>query len=231
MLYHFILLTSLMTCCHVTDSWSFVSVFNNSNNRRRRNQHYHHLFLSGDSSRSSSYTSRESQLVNYLVETFNSYNNDRLPCGLACTDKERQHVSNMVNDLLLLQNDNNDSSNNMANNVKVNDVLGEWNLLYTSSRTMIINKSLSGLGRSESDKAKVKCIRQKLSGSKYVHVHNTYSLRQHKRVKRAGLGRQYLTDTTMSFLLANLLVLLTMHTHTQIPWFCGIHGTNWWQLR
>ena len=46
-------------------------------------------------------------------------------------------------------------------------ILGTWELTYTSSRTMIINRSLSGLGRSTSDLAKNLGLKMTLSGSYY----------------------------------------------------------------
>jgi hypothetical protein len=50
--------------------------------------------------------------------------------------------------------------------IESKELLGDWNLLYTSSRTMIINKSLSGLGRSVSSLANFAGLRQTLTGSK-----------------------------------------------------------------
>jgi hypothetical protein len=161
-------LTILIIFCHVTDIWSLISVFNTKNQQQQQQycKQSTCLFLSGDSY-ASSCTAKETQLLDYL-DTLYSKNNDRLPCGLDCTEKERLQVSNMVNHLL-----EESSSSNKANNVKAADIVGEWNLLYTSSRTMMINKSLSGLGRSESDMAKVASIRQKLSGTKYVIIYIT----------------------------------------------------------
>jgi 3-deoxy-D-manno-octulosonic-acid transferase len=156
-------------CCHVTENVAFVSVFHINNIKNKRSQSYHSeqstvIFLSSEGSSASACTARETQLVNFLDSlTINSRNGDRLPCGLECTEKERQQVSTMVTNLV---SKSNSDDNNKASNVKIGDILGEWNLLYTSSRTMMINKSLSGLGRSESDKAKVASIRQKLSGTK-----------------------------------------------------------------
>jgi hypothetical protein len=88
-----------------------------------------------------------------------------LPCGLGCTDKERVIVSNMIDDLCA------DPSNILVQKngkIDVKDVLGEWDLLYTSSRTMVINKSLSGMGRSSSDSAHMATLRKTFTGSKYL---------------------------------------------------------------
>eukprot|EP00536_Pseudo-nitzschia_multiseries_P018885 jgi/Psemu1/316394/fgenesh1_kg.3309_\ len=49
----------------------------------------------------------------------------------------------------------------------VKHILGTWDLRYTSSRTMIINKSLSGLGRSTSDLARNLGLTMTLSGNYY----------------------------------------------------------------
>ena len=105
----------------------------------------------------------EMSLLSFLA----SLPSDRLPCGLDCTDQERDKIAALIDDLVV-----NDPANKVVlqrGQVKDQDILGEWNLLYTSSRTMMINKSLSGLGRSESELAKVSSIRHKLTGSKYVH--------------------------------------------------------------
>jgi hypothetical protein len=59
---------------------------------------------------------------------------------------------------------------NAVNDGKINAamVIGEWELLCTSSTAMIINKSLSGLGRSTSDMAQFSRLVQKLAGSKLL---------------------------------------------------------------
>jgi hypothetical protein len=153
-------LSILILFCQATCIWSFVSVFHKSQHKHQLHRYSKQLstglFVSGSdnsfaSSSSSSCSAKEMQLVDYLDSLYNKDNtNDRLPCGLDCTEKERLHVSTLVNQLLL-------QPENKANGnvVPVADILGDWNLLYTSSRTMMINKSLSGLGRSESDLAKV----------------------------------------------------------------------------
>jgi len=95
-------------------------------------------------------------------------NPDRLPCGLECTEKEHSQIAQLiaateadeVNNLVLSR----------RGKIEAKDVLGEWKLLYTSSRTMAINKSLSGLGRSSSELANFAGLRQKLTGSKYVSI-------------------------------------------------------------
>lgn len=102
-------------------------------------------------------------LLKYLAE-IHSLDDARLPCGFDCSDNERQIVQEMLTAL--------ESTENLViqGNGKVDEskVMGEWNLLYTSSRTMTINKSLSGLGRSSSDMAKFESLRMRLAGTKYL---------------------------------------------------------------
>jgi len=105
-------------------------------------------------------------LLSFLSELTD--NPDRLPCGLECTEKEHSQIAQLiaateadeVNNLVLSR----------RGKIEAKDVLGEWKLLYTSSRTMAINKSLSGLGRSSSELAIFAGLRQKLTGSKYVSI-------------------------------------------------------------
>ena len=87
----------------------------------------------------------------------------RLPCGMECSEEERTKIATLVSDLelspdnLLLQRNG---------NILVGDVLGEWELLYTNSKAMIINKSLSGLMGSPGNKAEFGGVRQRYTGSK-----------------------------------------------------------------
>ena len=87
-----------------------------------------------------------------------------LPCGLDCKDSTREEISELITQLR--QSDANLVKTN-GGVVEVKSLLGSWSLLYTSSLTMIINKSLSGLGRSTSDTANFSGLTQTLSGSKY----------------------------------------------------------------
>jgi hypothetical protein len=106
--------------------------------------------------------SKKEDLVE-LLSTMNSIP-DRLSCGLDCTDKERQAVASLVSEL-----EQEEHTNLVLKNrgkVEAQSLLGEWELLYTSSRTMTINKSLSGLGRSASSMANFASLTQRLTGSK-----------------------------------------------------------------
>ena len=97
---------------------------------------------------------------------------ERRPWGLDFSDKERMKANDLIKDVL----SQNGSSNLLANGKNglpmsakelVKYILGTWELTYTSSRTMIINRSLSGLGRSTSDLAKNLGLKMTLSGSYY----------------------------------------------------------------
>jgi hypothetical protein len=93
-------------------------------------------------------------------------NNDpmKVSCGLDASDKERQVVASVIQQV------EDDAAHNWATipkgKITFADLAGEWKLLYTSSRTMCINKSLSGLGRSSSDMAQFSSLVQKLGGTK-----------------------------------------------------------------
>ena len=130
---------------------------------RRRTLVFHPMTASTTSEAGESSTSPKHKLLDYL----NSLNKiDRLPCGLECTDKERISIEELITDVITNDGPSNDNRIPFNGVVNDKDLLGEWDLLYTSSRTMRINKSLSGLGRSESDMANVVSIRKKYSGSK-----------------------------------------------------------------
>ena len=87
-----------------------------------------------------------------------------LPCGLDCKYSTREEISELITQLR--QSDANLVKKN-GGVFEVKSLLGTWSLLYTSSLTMIINKSLSGLGRSTSDTANFSGLTQTLSGTKY----------------------------------------------------------------
>ena len=80
-----------------------------------------------------------------LVEYLESLNNqaDTLPCGLECSDSDRAKAAALIAHLI------DDDQQNMvhANNgrLDIKDVLGDWVLLYTNSRTFSIVKSLNEL--------------------------------------------------------------------------------------
>jgi hypothetical protein len=110
-------------------------------------------------------SSKKEDLLKLLSDMNIDEGNSRLPCGLQCTDAEREAVASLVDEL------EQDGHTNLVrvNNGKVEakSLIGDWELLYTNSRTMAINKSLSGLGRSASSMADIKSLTQRLAGSKY----------------------------------------------------------------
>jgi hypothetical protein len=110
-------------------------------------------------------SSKKDDLLKLLSDMNIDEANSRLPCGLQCTDAEREAVASLVDEL------EHDGHSNLVrvNNGKVEakSLIGDWELLYTNSRTMAINKSLSGLGRSASSMANIRSLTQRLAGSKY----------------------------------------------------------------
>lgn len=105
-------------------------------------------------------TSCKEKLVSYL-STYNSEPN-RLPCGIEGTDSDQKIALELVKECLSSPDNRLFKTNGK---IKSKDILGEWEMLYTTSRTFSINKSLSGLGRSESESAKFTSLRQTFSGS------------------------------------------------------------------
>jgi hypothetical protein len=98
-----------------------------------------------------------------------SFINDRttgigdLPCGMGFKDAERNAITDLVEDLVTAD------SNRIAT-IQAKDMLGAWELLYTSSKAMVLNKSLSGLSASgvEGDEIRFSAVRQTFTGSKHL---------------------------------------------------------------
>lgn len=105
----------------------------------------------------------EEELLSFLsgIET----GPDKVPCGMDCTDKEREIIARMFSDL-------EGSRNNLVlkknGKLVASDLIGDWDLLYTNSKALIRNKSLSGLVGSPSKKAEFSGVKQRLSGSKFL---------------------------------------------------------------
>jgi len=163
------------TRCFVLLFWSFAGLVQSFAPQRHVSQHAPHLILScsayihtirtrkygSASSLHATTQSPKDELLNFLSTLETSI---RLPCGLECDDSEREQISQMVS---ALEGDpNNLVASRRNGKIESKELLGDWNLLYTSSRTMIINKSLSGLGRSVSSLANFAGLRQTLTGSK-----------------------------------------------------------------
>jgi hypothetical protein len=102
------------------------------------------LFVGDDSS-----NSREEALMSVLSNMNIDRNREAhpLPCGLTCSDKERDVIHSLISELEL---DPANVVNLKKGIVSEKELMGEWNLIYTNSKTMLINKGLSGLGRSAS---------------------------------------------------------------------------------
>lgn len=117
------------------------------------------------SSSSSEIPSVRDDLLSCLSKV-NAGTNDRLPAGLECSDKTRALIMGYVEALEA------DEETNLVQitygQIDVKDMVGDWILLYTDSKTMIINRSLSGLGRSESDSSRFGSLTQKLRGNKWL---------------------------------------------------------------
>eukprot|EP00537_Pseudo-nitzschia_pungens_P000482 CAMPEP_0172364698 /NCGR_PEP_ID=MMETSP1060-20121228/7757_1 /TAXON_ID=37318 /ORGANISM="Pseudo-nitzschia pungens, Strain cf. cingulata" /LENGTH=477 /DNA_ID=CAMNT_0013087755 /DNA_START=163 /DNA_END=1599 /DNA_ORIENTATION=+ len=94
---------------------------------------------------------------------------ERRPWGLDCSDRERAQIFDNILALLAGGSQTNLIASGSIRSAKdlTKHILGTWDLRYTSSRTMIINKSLSGLGRSTSDLARNLGLTLTLSGNYY----------------------------------------------------------------
>lgn len=111
------------------------------------------------------WNSARNELLEYL-ETINS-DPSRLPCGIEVTEAESQQAEQLIQQTV--QSDASEHLSRKANaQIVAKDVIGAWELVYTSSRTFRINKSLSGLGRSSSDMANFSRLTMILSGSKFL---------------------------------------------------------------
>ena len=99
-----------------------------------------------------------------LLNFIQSREQGRIPCGLDATEKEQALVASVISQV-----EQDEKLNKVAlqnGKIEFKDVAGDWELLYTSSRAMIINKSLSGLGRSSSEYSRFVRLVQKLGGNK-----------------------------------------------------------------
>lgn len=107
-------------------------------------------------------------LGNLQKELLNAIENikdeDKLSCGLDCDDTERKIILSIVDDL---ENDTGNLIRQRNGAIEPNDLVGDWELLYSSSSAMKFNKGLSGLGGSFPN-GKFDTLVQKLKASKYV---------------------------------------------------------------
>lgn len=106
---------------------------------------------------------KEEELI-ALLTTINRENEEsnKLPCGMECKDETREAVSDLIEQLV-------SSNSNRIATLRAKDLLGKWELLYTSSKAMILNQNLSGLTASGPDQEiRFSGVRQTFTGSKFL---------------------------------------------------------------
>ena len=118
---------------------------------------------SGSEDQKSLPNNKEDELLSFLSGIHSVPDDDKLPCGMDCTDKEREIIANLVSDL---EAEPNNLVLKQNGKIATKDLIGDWDLLYTNSKGVIMNKSLSGLGSSSSKANKFSSVRQRLTGSK-----------------------------------------------------------------
>ena len=108
------------------------------------------------------FVTKEEEFITFLTNGMNNSNRvDDYPCGIDATDKERDTILKFVTEIV------DDTGSNRIATIQAKDLLGSWNLLYTSSKAMIRNKSLSGLTVIDGG-TKLNGIQQILTGSKFL---------------------------------------------------------------
>jgi len=107
------------------------------------------------------------KLLSILAEVHtNDDISQTLACVFDCTDEEREVIHHLIG----LMETHGPSDLVLSKRGKIDELslMGEWDLRYTSSHAMLINRSLSGLGRSTSTKAQFQGLRKRLGGTKYL---------------------------------------------------------------
>jgi hypothetical protein len=89
---------------------------------------------------------------------------DRQPCGLDCTELEQERVLEVVGELER-EPYNRVSVTGSPNAVPKEDLVGNWDLIYSSSSTMKYNEGLSGLA---GGLTKFGGVQQRLTATKYL---------------------------------------------------------------
>lgn len=89
---------------------------------------------------------------------------DALPCGLECTEKDQKQLLNIAN---ALQEQPSNMVIKKKGNIEPSDITGTWELLYSSSSAMKFNQGLSGLGGSFPN-GKFAGLKQKLTFTKFI---------------------------------------------------------------
>ena len=99
-------------------------------------------------------------LVDFIAEL--GLDEDRLPCGLESSEREIQEILDIA---AVLESGSSNLVISNGGDILPSDVVGEWQLLYTTSSTMKFNKGLSGL---VPPNGKFGALKQKLTASKYL---------------------------------------------------------------
>lgn len=103
-------------------------------------------------------------LLGFIDLIDNEDDEEALPCGLDATEKDQKQVLNIVS-ALEAQPTNFIKLKN--GNIDISDLIGTWELIYSSSAAMKFNKGLSGLGGSFPN-GRFGGLKQKLMTTKYV---------------------------------------------------------------
>jgi hypothetical protein len=98
-----------------------------------------------------------------LLDEINS-DEERLPCGLECTEREQQAIQDLVE---TIESESRNMIRTKQGAIEQVDLAGTWDLLYSSSSAMSYNKGLSGLGGSFPN-GKFGGVTQKLTVSKVM---------------------------------------------------------------
>lgn len=89
---------------------------------------------------------------------------DALPCGLECSEKDQKQILNIIQALEAQPTNLIEVKNG---NIQLSDLAGTWELLYSSSAAMKFNQGLSGLGGSIPN-GKFGGLKQTLQSSKFL---------------------------------------------------------------
>jgi hypothetical protein len=89
----------------------------------------------------------------------------RQPCGLDCTELEQERVLEVVSDLEKEPYNRVSSVGGGSNVVPKEELVGNWDLIYSSSSTMKYNEGLSGLA---GGLTRFGGVQQRLSATKYL---------------------------------------------------------------
>ena len=107
--------------------------------------------------------------INEVDEELSEEEDEYLPCGLSSTDKEMLEINALLQQLEKENTNKIISTNGM---ITPDDLVGSWNLLYTTSPMMKFNKGLSGLGSSFPN-GKYAGLIQKLQATFFMDVEYT----------------------------------------------------------